>query len=81
MPVTQTGRAKRWTFIYVTFQVRQPGDLGSFGESSMASRRKRGPVALRHQLWLALPLSDVTMLYPLVQKPRQFVNVPKLDLV
>ena len=23
----------------------------------MASRRKRGPVALRHQLWLDLPLS------------------------
>jgi hypothetical protein len=23
----------------------------------MASRRKRGPVALRHQLWLVLPLS------------------------
>ena len=63
MPVTQTGRAKRWTFIYVTFQVRQPGDLGSFGESSMASRRKRGPVALRPQLSLGLPLSDVTTLY------------------
>ena len=37
--------------------MRQPGGLGSCGESSVASRRKRGPVALRHQLWLVLPLS------------------------
>ena len=29
---------------------RQPGDLGSFGEWTVASRRKRGPVALRLQL-------------------------------
>jgi len=35
----------------------QPGDLGSFGEWTVATRRKRGPVALRHQLWLGLPLS------------------------
>jgi hypothetical protein len=47
----------------------------------MASRRKRGPVALRHQLWLVLPLSDVTSLYVLDGNFRQFGNVPKLDLV
>ena len=27
--------------------IRRPGGLGSLGESSVASRRKRGPVALR----------------------------------
>jgi hypothetical protein len=37
---------------------RQPGDLGSFGESSMASRRKRGPLTLRPRLWSGLPLSE-----------------------
>ena len=47
----------------------------------MASRRKRGPVALHHQLWLGLPLSDVALLFPLTQDPRQFGNLPKLDLV
>jgi len=47
----------------------------------MASRRKRGPVALRHQLSLGLPLSDVTTLYPLTRESRQFGKVLKLDLV
>jgi hypothetical protein len=47
----------------------------------MASRRKRGPVALRHQLSLGLPLSDVTTLYPCVHESRQFGKVPKLDLI
>ena len=47
----------------------------------MASRRKRGPVALRHQLWLALPLSDVTKLYALAGKTRQFGDVRKLELI
>jgi len=30
----------------------------------MASRRKRGPVALRHQLWLDLPLSTMDCDWP-----------------
>jgi hypothetical protein len=47
----------------------------------MASRRKRGPVALRAQLSLGLPLSDVTTLYSLPRESRQFGNVRKLDLV
>jgi hypothetical protein len=47
----------------------------------MASRRKRGPVALRPQLSLGLPLSDVTGFYPLTHESRQFGKVLKLDLV
>ena len=41
----------------------------------MASRRKRGPVALR--LWLLpdLPLSDVTKLYAPIGETRQFWDV------
>jgi hypothetical protein len=38
----------------------------------MASRRKRGPVALRPQLSLGLPLSVVTMFYERAEKWRQF---------
>ena len=34
-----------------------PAVLGSFVASPAAAWRKRGPVALRHQLWLILPLS------------------------
>ncbi len=34
-----------------------PAILGSFGESSVASRRKRGPVAFRPRLWAGLALS------------------------
>ena len=34
-----------------------PAILGSLGESSQTSRRKRGPVALRHWLWPVKPLS------------------------
>ena len=34
-----------------------PAVLGSFGESSMASRRKRGPVAFRPSLSAGLALS------------------------
>jgi hypothetical protein len=41
----------------------------------MASRRKRGPVALRLQLWLDLPLSNVTKLYAPKGKSRQFGDV------
>jgi hypothetical protein len=47
MFVTQKKHGYRWASINMTLQIRWPGDLGSFGESSMASRRKRGPVALR----------------------------------
>ena len=47
----------------------------------MASRRKRGSVALRHQLWLVLPLSDVTALSMLCRKVRQFGDVRKLESV
>jgi hypothetical protein len=47
----------------------------------MASRRKRGTVALRLQLWPDLPLSDVTELYQSVLKSRHFGKAPKLDLV
>jgi hypothetical protein len=47
----------------------------------MASRRKRGPVALRLQLWLDLPLSDVTAIKAKIRKTRQFVFVRRLDLV
>jgi len=36
---------------------QQLGDLGSFGESSLASRRKRGPVAFRPRLLAGLVLS------------------------
>jgi hypothetical protein len=39
----------------------------------MASRRKRGPVALRFQLWLDLPLSG--QLWD-VGKSSQFWDVP-----
>ncbi len=38
----------------------------------MASRRKRGPVALRPELWLGLPLSDVTTLYGAIEVWGQF---------
>ena len=47
----------------------------------MASRRKRGPVALRPQLWLDLPFSDVTTLYVLVEKWCQFEEVLRLESV
>ena len=41
----------------ICMALRQPGDLGSFGESSVASRRKRGPVAFRPRLSAGLALS------------------------
>ena len=41
----------------------------------MASRRKRGPVALRPRVYPGLPLSDVTLIYLPVLDPRQFVNL------
>jgi len=44
----------------------------------MASRRKRGPVALRPQLWLGLPFSDVTETNALEGESRQFGNVPRM---
>jgi hypothetical protein len=43
----------------------------------MASRRKRGPVALRHQLWLVLPLFRNA--FSASAKRRQFWEVPKLE--
>jgi len=47
---------------------RQPGDLGSFEESSMASQRKRGPVAFRPHLseGSALSIFIVILLYAFV---------------
>ena len=57
---------------YTSLTFRQPSDLGTFGESSMASRRKRGPVALRLWLWPDLPLSDVTTVYGETAKTRLF---------
>ncbi len=41
----------------------------------MASRRKRGPVALRHWLSPGLPLSDVTKFYAPIGESRQFGDV------
>ena len=46
----------------------------------MASRRKRGPVALRPWLWPGLPLSDVTTLYVGMGEERQFGDVPKSNV-
>lgn len=43
----------------------------------MASRRKQGPVALRPQLSLSLPLSGVTKLGALTEELRQFVELRK----
>jgi hypothetical protein len=39
---------------------QQPGDLGVLREATVASRRKRGPVALRLELSPGLPLSSFT---------------------
>ncbi len=47
----------------------------------MASRRKRGPVALRPWLWPGLPLLDMTTFYGGRGKSRQLGDVPKLDSV
>ena len=55
--------------------VGSPAILGSFGESNMASRRKRGPVALRPRLWSGLPLSNVTKFYAPIGESRQFGDV------
>ena len=44
-------------FHFVGETLRQLGRLGSFGESSLASRRKRGPVAFRPHLSAGLALS------------------------
>jgi hypothetical protein len=37
--------------------INRPGSPAILGSSRRMSQRKRGPVALRHQLWLVLPLS------------------------
>jgi hypothetical protein len=47
----------------------------------MASRRKRGTVALRPWLWLGLPSLVVTMAYGGVTELRQFGDVRNLELV
>ena len=62
-PSSHRRRRTICSFSGPTDYVRQPGDLGSFGESSMASRRKRGPAALRRWVSPALPLSDVAFIY------------------
>ena len=50
-----------------------PAILGSFVAQQNASRRKRGPVALRLQLWLDLPFSNASMRFN--RKRRQFRDV------
>jgi hypothetical protein len=45
----------------------------------MASRRKRGPLALRPNLSAGLPLSDVTPINGRRENLRQFGEVLKLD--
>jgi hypothetical protein len=47
----------------------------------MASRRKRGPAALRPWLSSGLPLSDVVAINAALTKTRQFGYVRKLDSV
>ena len=42
----------QWRRMHANFG--SPAILGSFGRTS---QRRRGPVALRHQLWLVLPFS------------------------
>ena len=51
--------------------IQQLGDLGVLRGVRM-SRRKRGPVALRHWLSPGLPLSNVTTLYGAKGEWRQF---------
>ena len=58
----------------LTNKIRQPGDLGVL-RGAQTSRRKRGPVALRHQLWLILPLSQVES--RICEICRQFWNLLK----
>ena len=55
---------------------RQLGDLGSFEGSSVASRRKRGPVAFRPRLsaGLALLLFVVLLLYALSAEISRFLD-------
>jgi hypothetical protein len=43
----------------------------------MASRRKRGPVALRPRVCPGLPLSNAALLYRLTSELCQFVKVLK----
>ncbi len=54
---TLSAASRRDLFTVEPPEIWQPGDLGSFGESSMASRRKRGPVAFRRRLLAGLALS------------------------
>jgi len=60
---------------------RSLGGLGSFGESSVASRRKRGPVAFRPRLWagLALSLLSFTPSRGLVCLPDSSLNPNKFE--
>lgn len=55
--------------------------FGPFGRSSVASGKRREPVALRPRLSPGLPLSDVISLYALGHESRQFAIVAKLNLV
>ena len=55
----------------------QPGDLGSFVESSVASRRKRGPVAFRPRLSAGLAFSLLFTKNSTVGQVVQSVNRTK----
>ena len=57
--------------------IQQPGDLGSFGETSISSRRKRGPVALRPNLTAGLPLSNSAPIKARLGSSGKSGDVPK----
>ena len=63
---------------HLEYSCGSPAVLGSFGESSLASRRKRGPVTFRLCLWSGLPLSDVTTFYVGTTEWGQYADVPTL---
>ena len=59
--------------------IGSPAILGSYVASQEASRRKRGPVALRLQLWLDLLLSRQRLSVYIWL--CQFWDLPKLEIV
>ena len=63
-----------WPCCHAVLEFRQPGRPGSFGRSSVASRRQPGPTALRHWLAPAMLFSKL-IISPTNPKNSQFGTI------